>query len=525
VCFGIAAGTPGAGDDGNKGRRRPIVSVYVNILRKKKVAYWFTYIIIKRSRSLGGRIQQDFLEPPQKAGRGQNREWKSMTGAETYLDQIPMWASKKNSLQDIRAFLERMGNPDRSMKIIHVAGTNGKGSVCAYLASILNQAGYDTAAFISPHLVCVKERFLYNREPAGDGDFLRAFKKVKELSQVMAARGYAGPTYFEFLFYMFMEMGKDWKPDFVILETGLGGLLDTTNVVEYPLLTVITSISMDHMQYLGDTIQEIAAQKAGILKYKVPVVYDAGMAEGRRVIEEKGRELGCAMYPVAEEDLELLSRDEAGIHVAVKMAGKPVKLLIPSKADYQVVNAGLAARAAQVIDNGRGFEIPVNAITEGIRTSYWPGRMEEVLPGVFLDGAHNEGGMEALARTIAGMQRQGKGPVSLMFGAARDKEYHKMIEGLCSQVAVGRVVVAQMDTGRSAAADILAAQFRQRLACPVEVFDTVAGAWNCLLEKKGDGLAFCAGSLYLVGEVKGLLEGQAEAGPDRGCFKAAGKGK
>ena len=209
-----------------------------------------------------------------------------MTGQEArqYLEEIPMWASKKNSLQDIRDFLGRMGNPDRGMEIIHVAGTNGKGSVCSYLSSILIQAGYHTAAFISPHLICVKERFLHNGRPAEEKEFLGAFERVKGLAQVMADEGYARPTYFEFLFYMFMDMGERWKPDVVILETGLGGLKDTTNVVDRPLLSVITSISMDHMQYLGNTIQDIAAQKAGILKYKTPVIYDAGCQESRRVI-------------------------------------------------------------------------------------------------------------------------------------------------------------------------------------------------------------------------------------------------
>ncbi len=428
-----------------------------------------------------------------------------MTEAEDYLNGIPMWASKKNSLQDIRKFLERMGNPDRTMNIIHVAGTNGKGSVCAYLASILNQAGYDTGTFISPHLISVKERFLYNGQAAGDEDFLRAFNKVKDLSQVMASEGYAWPTYFEFLFYMFMVMGDRWRPDFVILETGLGGLLDTTNVVERPLLTVITSVSMDHMQYLGDTIPKIAAQKAGILKRRVPVVYDGCLAESRRVIEESGLRLCCPMYPVTEEDLKFLGQDKAGIHVMAKWEEETLELQIPSQAGYQIINTGLAVQAAQVIDKTGKFRISSKAAADGIKTGYWPGRMEEVLPGVFLDGAHNAGGMEALTRTIARMQREDKRPVSLMFGAVKDKEYHKMIQELCSRVMVSRVIVVQMETVRSTAAETLAKEFSQMLSCPVEAFDTTAEAWNCLLHERGDGLAFCAGSLYLVGEVKALL--------------------
>lgn len=430
-----------------------------------------------------------------------------MTEAEKYLDEIPMWASKKNSLQDIRCFLERMGNPDRAMNVIHVAGTNGKGSVCAYLISILKQAGYHTAAFISPHLIHVRERFLHDGRPAGETEFLRAFEHVKELSQVMAAEGYARPAYFEFLFYMFMDMGRQWKPDFVILETGLGGLLDTTNTVEHPLLTVITSISMDHMQYLGDTVQTIAAQKAGILKPGVPVVYDGSCRESRQVIEERAEVLCCPAYPVADEDLKFGGRGSLGIRGTVKAGTKTVELLIPSRADYQLMNAALAFRAAQVIDRDGRFKVSVKAAAAGIRTSRWPGRMEEVLPGVFLDGAHNEGGMEALARNIAAMQRESGKPVSLMFGVVGDKEYRKMIRKLCGQVDVSHVTVAQMDTERSVGAAVLAEEFRESLGCLVEAFDTVKDGWKCFLRNKGEGLAFCAGSLYLAGEVKALLDG------------------
>lgn len=432
-----------------------------------------------------------------------------MTEAEQYLEGIPMWASKKNSLGAIRDFLGRMGDPDRQMEIIHVAGTNGKGSVCAYLASILKQAGYHTAVFISPHLITVKERFLYNGRPPGEEEFVRAFEKVKGLSEAMVKEGYSWPTYFEFLFYMFMEMGRSRKPDIVILETGLGGLWDTTNVVEHPLVSVITSISMDHMQYLGDTIEAIAAQKAGILKYRTPVVYDAGCEESRRVIEAAGRKLCCDMYPVTEGDFRIVGRDKAGMLVTMKTGEGILEIRICSQADYQVINANLAVKTAQVINGTGRFKIPAEAMGNGIRTSYWPGRMEEVLPGVFLDGAHNAGGMEALTRTIERMQQRENRPVSLMFGVVEDKEYPKMIRELCSHVHVSRVIVTHMNTKRSVESKILAKEFESRLACPVEVFDTVTKAWDCLLQKKGEDLAFCAGSLYLVGEVKALLEAQA----------------
>ena len=205
-----------------------------------------------------------------------------MSAVEEYLERIPMWAAKKNSLEDVRAYLEEMGSPDRGMKIIHVAGTNGKGSVCSYLTSMLTETGYKVGTFISPHLEEIRERFLMNGDLVREDTYERAFYRVKELSEKMVEKGYQPPTYFEFLFYMCMAVNEQCKPDFVILETGLGGRLAVTNVVEHPVLTVITSISMDHMQYLGNTIEEIAGEKAGILKPGVPVVYDASCEEAGR---------------------------------------------------------------------------------------------------------------------------------------------------------------------------------------------------------------------------------------------------
>ena len=427
-----------------------------------------------------------------------------MSEAEQYLDRIPMWASKKNSLGAIRDFLNELGNPEESMKIIHVAGTNGKGSVCSYLSSILTAAGYRTAMFISPHLISVKERFLINEIPASEEDFVQTFHEVKKLSDAMRNRGYEPPTYFEFLFYMFMVMAGKKKPDFVILETGLGGLFDTTNVVQSPLLSVITSISLDHMQYLGDTIEKIAAQKAGILKNGIPVVYDANCLQSSRIIRDKAESLHCPAYPVSDKSYKLLERDRKNMKMAVFMEKETVEISVPSVADYQMINASLAVYAANVLVNLGYARISSEYIRQGMEKWNWPGRMEEVLPEVWLDGAHNRGGIEALTRTIEYMQQETQKLVSLMFGVVSDKEYCKMIEELCS-LSISHVTIACMDTERSAQARELAEEFRKRLKCPVTEFDTVSQAWSHFLRTKGESLAFCAGSLYLVGEVKALL--------------------
>lgn len=440
-----------------------------------------------------------------------------MTDIEEYLNHIPMWAARKNSLKDIREFLKEMGNPDQSMKIIHVAGTNGKGSVCTYLTSMLKQAGFRVGTFVSPHLEQTRERFLTDGTMVEEELYEQAFDRVRALSETMTARGFNHPTYFEFLFYMFMAICEMCRPDFVVLETGLGGRLDVTNVVEHPVMTIITSISMDHMQYLGNTIAEIAGEKAGILKKEVPVVYDACLLESRNVIEARAEERNCPQFPVTEQDYSLVERTEQGPKLAVFMpettAGSrnlsgngAVYVTIPSQAEYQLINVTLAVRAVGVLQDLGICQMTRADIAEGIRKNCWPGRMEEVLPDVYLDGAHNEGGIRALGRTISRMQRETGKSVSLMFGAVSDKDHRRMIQELCDVLTFTHVTIAHIDSERCAGTEKLAEEFRALLDCPVEAFPTVSQAWKHFLKEKGDGLAFCTGSLYLVGEVKRLLK-------------------
>ena len=177
-----------------------------------------------------------------------------MGKAEEYLNQIPMWTRKKNSLSDVRALLGFLGHPDREIPAIHVAGTNGKGSVCAFLTSVLTKAGYRVGTFISPHLIHIQERFLIDGKPVEDEIFEKGFREVYEAVGRMEEQGYCHPTFFEFLFYMAVVIFKMEQVDMMVIETGLGGRLDTTNVLEKPCCCVITSISLDHTKYLGDTI-------------------------------------------------------------------------------------------------------------------------------------------------------------------------------------------------------------------------------------------------------------------------------
>lgn len=348
--------------------------------------------------------------------------------AREYLLDIPFWTKKKNTLEQVRAFLEELGNPDEELQIIHVAGTNGKGSVCADLTSVLREAGYHVGTFVSPHLVDIRERFLLDGIPVSEEIFERSFQKVLSAVQMMTSRGYCHPTFFEFVFLMAMVIFQEQKPDYVILETGLGGRLDTTNVIRRPLGCVITSISLEHTQYLGDSIEKIASEKAGIIKKGIPVVYDANQPEASAVICKRAEEMASKAYGLDREDS----------YGQVDFA-----------APYQAMNAALAVKLLQVL------EIPGvddQVIQRGLSSVCWKGRMQKIGPGIWLDGAHNPGGIQAFieaVRKISGTDTTGQGGLQLLFAAVSDKDYGQMIEMLCRGLPIDRVTVVHLNSDRA----------------------------------------------------------------------------
>ena len=220
--------------------------------------------------------------------------------AREYLERIPSFAKKKSTRPEVRAFLGLMGNPDRKFRIFHVAGTNGKGSVCAFLTAALLEAEKTCGTFTSPHLSDIRERFLINGRMVPEEAFLAAFEAVYGYVSKWEAAGHAHPTYFEFLFYMGLFLFSEAETEFLVLETGMGGRYDVTNVIEEPLVSVITSVSIDHTAFLGTTVPEIAAHKAGIIKSGRPVVYDTVSEEAAQVIAAEAERLLSPAYPVED---------------------------------------------------------------------------------------------------------------------------------------------------------------------------------------------------------------------------------
>ena len=422
--------------------------------------------------------------------------------AVAYIEETPKFTTK-NKLEHTKECLRCLGNPQKQFQVVHVAGTNGKGSTCAFLTSVFREAGYSCGLFTSPHLVVINERFQINEKNIDNDTFLRAFEKVKKLADELVAEGSYHPTYFEFLFLMGMVIFADANVDYVILETGLGGRLDATTAVEEPSVCVITSISFDHMQYLGNTIEAIAGEKAGIIVPGVPVIYDGNNPAAAGVIRARAQELGSPYFEVKREDTKIIRNTRAGIDFSYENEyyGNTV-FTLPFIAEYQVMNSSLALKTIEVLKDQ--VKIPVEAVRKGLLETRWQGRMETVLPGVIVDGAHNEDGVEKFVETAVHFQKDY--PLTLLFSAVDDKDYTDMIRTILGKISFHHVIVTQVGGYRKVPAEKLAEIFREK-GCPTaEACEDVEEAFKKALAAKGeDGMLFCVGSLYLVGEIKTLI--------------------
>ena len=423
------------------------------------------------------------------------------TEAVDYIETIPKF-TVKHPPEHTRELLSRLGNPQEGIKIIHVAGTNGKGSVCAYLNAMLLAGGKKTGLFTSPHLVRINERFQINGEDVSDEQFLDAFLKVEKAAKEYEAEGEGHPSYFETLFLMGMLIFKEAGVEYLVMETGLGGRLDATNVVEKPLACIITSISRDHTEYLGDTLEAIAGEKAGIIKAGVPVIYDASQPGPASVIAAKAKEMGSPTWPMEPSFYEMKTQSREGITFTFAyLGGEKAELAIPYVAKYQMMNASLAFYTMHILQDVH--DIPKNVLAEGLSKIKWPCRMEMAAPGVIIDGAHNEDGIAQFVSTAGYFAKENE--ITILFTAVADKHYHEMIGEICEGIHPSHVVATQIDGSRVVPAEVLAEDFRKAGCTDVCAESEIGAAYEKALEKKGSGMLFCVGSLYLAGELKAYL--------------------
>ncbi len=410
---------------------------------------------------------------------------------------------QKFGIENISILAEELGQPHRAMPCAHIAGTNGKGSTAAMLESILRAAGLRTGLYTSPHLELVNERIRINGENIPDQDFAAAWTRVHSSIESLMASGRlaAHPTFFECVTAMAFIAFAAQHVDFAIYEVGMGGRFDATNIVT-PEVAVITPIDFDHENYLGHSIEEIAAEKAGIIKANAWVASATQRPEARAVIVRRSAEMDARLVEVDDSwHIEDLKMTDGFYSAAATFARSPQKLEIapalPGR--FQIQNALTAATSAGLLAE-RGFPVDDDAIARGIATVRWPGRLEQisVRPDVYLDGTHNPAGARELLRFWS--ENFSRRRVYLVYGAMRDKAVDEMASLLFSRA---EAVVFTMPRQSRAVSAALLSEITGHLAKHSLIVPDPAEALQRAMELADpDGVVFVTGSLYLVGDIR-----------------------
>jgi len=422
-----------------------------------------------------------------------------------YLDSLD-FRGIKLGLSNTQSLLDALGNPQAGYKIIHVAGTNGKGSTCAMISSILTCAGIKNGLYTSPHLETVRERIEINGKMIGEEEAGKLVARVKKVAEKDVS---LLPTYFEFVTAMAFERFAMEKVKVAVIEVGLGGRFDSTNIVE-PSVSIITTIALDHMDRLGGDIKQIAGEKCGVIKQSKPVVTTVRDPEAAKVVMERAGEKSSKVC--------MISRDFSNRRLSMTEPGEKFEFSSP-EGDFEEIEVGLAG--VQQIDNAsaaimavqllrsEGIALSDNAIRSGLKTVRCRGRYEtlSVCPNVILDGAHNPASASALCHTL--IEREGPGSVELIFGAMRDKDYGKMMENLAPSAR--SFTCYSPDAPRAEdPADLAKAQRDKSIPTRViRDFDEVIR----MIDSAPAKTVFCVtGSFYTVGEIRAALRQTAMAG-------------
>ncbi len=439
---------------------------------------------------------------------------------------------RKWDLENMRTLCAALEHPQHAFPSVLIAGTNGKGSTAATLASILASAGYRTGLYTSPHLIRVNERIVIagssKSSQISDRDFARLFTKVEDAAKNLVASGAlpVHPSFFEMLTAMGFVYFAEERVDIAVLEVGLGGRLDATNIVE-PLVSVITDIALDHQEYLGNTIAEITREKAGILRQNGILVTLPQHPQANQAIGEAAEKLGLRAFSAADfiprqAAEQSPGQSAAGSHEVLRHNrytvwhdGEPLEVDSPLAGHHQQRNIALAIATAQALRKEHGYQIATSAVEAGVRATSWPGRLEFVPPDILLDVAHNPAGAWTLRAAIAQLPEDR--PRTLIFSCLGDKDLGEMSRilfplfdsGLDGQRPNDHIVLAPINNPRAAKIeDLLAAA--HALDVPAHAAPHLAGA---LTEARqitpAGGLIIATGSVYLVGGVRDLAVASA----------------
>jgi dihydrofolate synthase / folylpolyglutamate synthase len=408
----------------------------------------------------------------------------------------------KPGLMRMNHLLEKLGNPHQKHKTVHIGGTNGKGSTVTYLRNVLQEAGYTVGTFTSPYFERFNERISINGEPVSDEDLTLLVDKIKPIAESMEQSEWGGPSEFEVItamsFYYFAEL----KPvDLVLYEVGLGGRLDSTNVIT-PMLSVITSIGMDHMQFLGNRMEDIAFEKAGIIKPNVPVISGVHQPEAVKVIEETALEMKSDLFQLGQDfsvkRIALLEKGERFEYISLLQHDTFELSMI---GNHQINNAAIAIKAIDLLVKNQEMKIAPEHIKAGLKRASWPGRMEALsdIREIYIDGAHNPEGVAALVKTIKDRFLHKR--VTVLFSALHDKELKLMITQL--EEAVDSIGFTTFDFPRVASVE----ELYEVSSHPnkAEVHNWKDYLENKILSMQEDEVLLITGSLYFLSEVKPYL--------------------
>lgn len=410
--------------------------------------------------------------------------------------ESPALPRGRYGLERLKQALELLGNPQHKVRFVHVAGTNGKGSCAAMLASVLKEAGYRTGLYISPHLRRYNERMQVDGVDISDDDLIRAAQRVKEVCEQLGGT----PIVFEVLTLMALWYFAERRCDFVVLEVGIGGKLDATNCIPAPATALIAQLGFDHTETLGSTIEEIAAQKGGIAKPGSQLVMAEQEPAALRVVEQLCREQGCGFTVADPERLQVLSTSPEGQRLRDRTYGE---LLLPLAGSHQVKNAANVLTVVEVL-KGEGFAIPDRAVRQGIERTVWPARFERLSrsPDFILDGGHNPQCVQAAVQALQDYYPGKK--VVFLTGMMKDKDSAAMLAKM-AEVAKAFVCL-HADSERAFGAQELAREIENTLS--LAAYPASSAQEGCALAQRlaGEQGVVCAlGSLYLAGEIRAVF--------------------
>jgi len=408
----------------------------------------------------------------------------------------------KLGLDTIGRILSGLGNPQEKFNAIHIAGTNGKGSVAATLASILNTRGLRTGLYTSPHLVRFNERIVVDRQPISDENVLSAYRAVKA-----AAKLDREPTFFEFATAMAFHEFKCRKVEWAVVETGMGGRLDATNII-HPALSIITNVSVEHREYLGRRISQIAGEKAGIIKTGVPVITAVRQKAAIAVVESVAAEHSAPLFRLGKDFRLRRSAADTVTYSGLNVRWRKLKTAL--RGGHQLENTALALAACDVLSPLIGAVEP-ECLQRGLTETRWPGRLEQVLerPLTLLDGAHNLIAARALGRYLK-TDLAGRA-ITLVIGILDDKPYREILSALVPHCR--RVILTRPQIDRALPPAKLIPATSELTADWRVIPDVATAVSNAINSSAPDDVVCVAGSLYVVGEAKAALENQAPPEP------------